>query len=134
MLLRYLQREIAKHFWTQQFLDLGLDGIVCPTAGVPAPPHELSGKMTPVPISYTCAINLLDWTAGVIPARVVSKADCKPYTVEPRNEYEKACFEVYNGNLDKYENSRVGLQVVGLRLQEEKVLEMMKVIDNALKA
>jgi amidase len=123
----FIQREIARHIWTQQFMELGLDGIICPTAGVPAPPHEQSGKMTPVPISYTNNINVMDWTAGVIPARTVSKADLTPYTAEPRNEMEKAVFEVYNANLDKYENSKCGLQVVGLRLQEEKVLEMMKV-------
>lgn len=130
----YVKKQIALHIWTQQFLSLGLDAIVCPTAGVPAPPHEKSGEMTPLPISYTCAINLLDWTAGTIPALTVTQSDLTPYTEQPRSEKEAAVFKVYNENLDKYLNAKCGLQVIGRRLEEEKVLAVMKVVDAALKA
>lgn len=124
---RYGSREHIKTLWTNKVLDMGLDAIVCPTAAIPAPPHDLSG-ITTAAISYTMTFNLLDWTAGVIPVRTVQKEDLVPMD-GARGELEKGVVETWNAGLESgcWENAKVGLQVAGLRLTEEKTLEVMKV-------
>ncbi|KAI9021326.1 amidase signature domain-containing protein [Hyaloraphidium curvatum] len=126
-------REGIKAEWTRRFLDLGIDAIVSPTTAIPAPLHDQAGR-TVQAIIYCACWNLLDWTSGIIPAKFLTKDELKPYPSPARNPAEEAVVEAWNTQLDKYENAPVGIQVTGLRLTEEKTLEVMKVVDKALKA
>ena len=63
--------------------------------------------------------------------RVDSTLDKFPHALRPRNKIEKDAYVGYNA--DEMQGLPVGVQIVGRRLEEEKVLEGMKLIDGLLK-
>lgn len=79
----------------------------------------------------------LDYTAGNIPVtKVDKKLDALPTDFLTSPEYDamnnvcKTSYSVYDA--DSMHGLPVGVQIVGRRLEEEKVLEGMKVIRSAL--
>jgi hypothetical protein len=52
-------------------------------------------------------------------------------TFKARNAIEKGAYELYDA--EKMDGLPVGVQVIGRRLQEEKVLEGMKIIEGLLR-
>ena len=88
-------------------------------------------------VGYTKVWNLLDYTALVIPGSVIDKTIDPPkdapdvMSYEPRNELDKWNWELYDTDL--MHNLPVGLQIVGRRLEEEKVLGAGKVIERILR-
>jgi amidase len=78
-------------------------------------------------------INLLDYSACVVPVTFVDKEiDIKNEAFVPTCEKDKECQDGYDPEL--YHGAPVSVQVVGRRLQEEKVLEYAAILDDALKA
>lgn len=75
--------------------------------------------------------NVTDLSAGVIPVSSCTLADVNTPPANP-NVMEKAIHAAYTPEL--YVGTPLGVQVVGRRLEEEKVLAMMKVVDAAVKA
>ena len=76
----------------------------------------------------------LDYTAGVLPVTQVDRTtDQLPPTFKRKdlNTIARGAYSVYNA--DDMHGLPVGVQVVGQRLEEEKVIEGMKVIEDALK-
>jgi len=80
---------------------------------------------------------LTDYTAGVLPVTFVDKTiDDLPQDFihsEIYNSYNsvaKTAYSVYN--VEKMHGLPLGVQVAGRRLEEEKVLEGMQVIETAL--
>lgn len=49
---------------------------------------------------------------------------------KPRNEIEKSQYKMYDA--DKMHGLPVGIQIVGRRLQEEKVMEGLKLVEQLL--
>jgi hypothetical protein len=64
--------------------------------------------------------------------RVDSTLDKLPRAFRPRNKVEKDAYVGYNA--DEMHGLPVGVQIVGGRLEEEKVLEGMKLIEGLLRS
>ncbi|KAM3508680.1 hypothetical protein MY10362_001044 [Beauveria mimosiformis] len=82
---------------------------------------------------YTFLFNLLDYTAGVIPVtHVDKKKDQLPngFNVRSLNGVARGAYRHYNA--DNMHGLPVGVQVIGHRLEEEKVLTLMKRVEDAL--
>ena len=74
----------------------------------------------------------LDYSAGVLPVtHVDSTRDALLAKVKPRNAIEAGQYKMYNAV--EMHGLPVGVQIVGRRLEEEKVLEGMKLIEAYLK-
>jgi len=74
----------------------------------------------------------LDYSAGVIPVTHVDRErDALPGTFKARNAVEAGAYRMYD--VQKMHGLPVGVQIVGRRLHEEKVLEGMKMVERLLK-
>jgi Asp-tRNA(Asn)/Glu-tRNA(Gln) amidotransferase A subunit family amidase len=80
----------------------------------------------------------LDYTAGVIPVTSVDKRlDALPEDFMKSNLYKsltsvaKSAYTVYDA--EKMHGLPLGVQIVGRRLEEEKVLQGMQIIETALR-
>ncbi|KAF9558563.1 amidase signature enzyme [Agrocybe pediades] len=80
---------------------------------------------------YSFLFNVLDYSAGVLPITQVASCLDVLSPFKPRNAIEKAAYRNYSA--DSMHGLPVGVQVVGQRLEEEKVMEGMKIIQRLLK-
>ncbi|KAL8985133.1 MAG: hypothetical protein Q9205_001071 [Flavoplaca limonia] len=123
------KREAYKaewHEWWQDGEGKGLDVILTVPNATPAVPH---GAMRDAVAScgYTFLFNLLDYTAGVLPiTHVDRKLDALPasFDASKMNGVARGAYQHYDA--DRMHGLPVGVQVVGQRLQEEKVLAVME--------
>lgn len=98
----------------------------------PAVPHE-SCKW----VGYTKVWNFLDYSALVLPAgkvdQALDKAKDDPLVMEylARNDLDQANWALYDP--EAMHGLPVSVQIVGKRLEEEKVLGAAKVIDDVLR-
>jgi fatty acid amide hydrolase len=102
--------------------DKNLDFIICPGFGSQAQKHGYS-KFCNLAAAYTFVWNVLEMVAGTIPITRVREDEevYGNYHNDPANHYL----------IENVKGSRglpVGVQVIGLPYQEEKVLGLMKVI------
>jgi amidase len=83
-------------------------------------------------VGYTKVWNILDYTALAFPVSRVSaeldKISSPPY--EPRNELDAFNWKLYDP--ETMRGHPVGLQVVGRRFEEEKVLGVCKVFEEVM--
>jgi Asp-tRNA(Asn)/Glu-tRNA(Gln) amidotransferase A subunit family amidase len=132
------QREAyraAWHGWWDQSGPRGgnsVDILLTVPNATPAVPH---GGMHDAVSScgYTFLFNLIDYTAGIIPVtHVDAKQDAlsKSFDINKLNGVAKGAYRHYDAK--KMEGLPVGVQVVGRRLEEEKVLAIMQRIEDAL--
>lgn len=109
-----------------------VDFILCPPNATPAVPHD--GMHDAVSsCGYTFMWNLLDYTAGIIPVTRVDKSkDALPkgFSLRGLNGVAQGAMKLYDA--DKMHGLPVAVQVVGKRLEEEKVLSYMVRIEDAL--
>ncbi|KAG1733426.1 amidase signature enzyme [Suillus lakei] len=111
--------------------DEGVDFILTVPNSLPAVPH---GGMRHgwKACGYTFLFNLLDYSAGVMPiTHVDATADALPITFRPRNAIERNYYRMYDARA--MEGLPIGVQIVGRRLEEERVLEAMKLIERLLR-
>ena len=88
---------------------------------VPTMPHTAVPHRTVRWPGYTKIWNLLDYTALSFPAGKASKSlDGELPSYEPRNPLDEWNWQQYN--IEKMDGLSVGLQRIGRRLEEEKVL------------
>lgn len=112
--------------------DQNFDFILCPVNATPALPH---GAMHDAVSScgYTFLWNLLDYTAGVLP---VTKVDAIKDALDPKwkpsNGVAKGAYKHYDSG--DMAGLPCAVQVVGRRLQEEKVLGYIHAVERALNA
>ncbi|KAK4207151.1 amidase signature domain-containing protein [Rhypophila decipiens] len=110
----------------------GLDVIITPPNATPAVPHDgMSDAVSSC--GYTFLFNLIDYTAGVMPVTHVDKTlDKLPstFSMKKLNGVAKGAYKHYDA--ERMHGLPVGVQVVGRRLEEEKVLGAMKRIEDAL--
>lgn len=121
-----------------------VDCIISPVAPYPAARRELYKYY-----GYTTWVNFLDYTSVVVPVTTASKElDPADQGYTPINEDDKAAFEacelhrlyawldeVANRAIDDadiYDGAAVGIQLVGRRLQEEKMLAIADYVSKAL--
>jgi Asp-tRNA(Asn)/Glu-tRNA(Gln) amidotransferase A subunit family amidase len=128
------KREAFRATWFEWWnqAEQQFDFILCPANATPALPH---GAMHDAVSScgYTFLWNMLDYTAGVVPVtKVDAKADRLPPAFRPGNGVSQGAYQHYDAA--KMDGLPCAVQVVGRRLQEEKVLAYMRVLEDALRA
>ncbi|KAL8685957.1 MAG: hypothetical protein Q9224_005603 [Gallowayella concinna] len=83
--------------------------------------------------AYTEPINLLDYSAVVIPVTKAEKSiDKFDHDYQPMNGADRKTWEAYDP--ETYDGAPVGLQIVGRKWDEEKIWAISKIIDTALRA
>ncbi|AEO70141.1 6911e4db-d68f-4d7b-89cd-83fff4721740 [Thermothielavioides terrestris] len=126
------QRELYRARWFEWWNEQELDVILAPPNATPAVPHD--GMRDAVSsCGYTFLFNLLDYTAGVLPITRVDKTlDRLPasFNVKKLNGVARGAYKHYDA--ERMHGLPVGVQVVGRRLEEEKVLAVMKRLEDAL--
>ncbi|KAH6853492.1 amidase signature domain-containing protein [Chaetomium sp. MPI-CAGE-AT-0009] len=126
------QREVYRAKWFEWWNEQGLDVIISPPNATPAVPHD--GMRDAVSsCGYTFLFNLLDYSAGVLPITHVDKAlDGLPasFSAKNLNRVARGAYKHYDA--ERMHGLPVGVQVVGRRLEEEKVLAVMKRVEDAL--
>ncbi|EPQ53515.1 amidase signature enzyme [Gloeophyllum trabeum ATCC 11539] len=124
------KREEYRARWFDFWNETGIDFVLtCPNA-MPAVPHRgMRDAFTNC--LYSFLFNLLDYPAGVMPVtRVDRELDSLDPKFRPRNVIEAGAYKLYDA--EKMHGLPVGVQMVGRRLQEEKVMEGMKLIQRLL--
>ena len=127
------KREVYKaewHTWWQE--EAKVDFMITPPNATPAVPH---GAMRDAVSScgYTFLFNLLDYTCGIIPVTHVDRSldQLDPSTdLKKMNRVARGAYKHYLA--DKMNGLPVAVQIVGQRLQEEKVLAFMERIEEIL--
>ncbi|KAH8179442.1 amidase domain-containing protein [Sarocladium implicatum] len=126
------ERESFKARWFEWWQAADLDFIIAPPNATPALPHN--GMHDAVSsCGYTFLFNLIDYTAGVLPVTHVDRIkDRLPadFRLNNLNGAAQGAYKHYDA--DAMHGLPVGVQVIGQRLQEEKVLALMKRVEEAL--
>ncbi|KAL2041977.1 hypothetical protein N7G274_005165 [Stereocaulon virgatum] len=126
------KREAYKASWHEWWKEEELDFMLTPVNSTPAVPH-CGMKEAVSACGYTFLFNLLDYSCGVMPVIHVNKAlDQLPATFwfKNLNGVAKGAYQHYDA--DRMHGLPVAVQVVGQRLQEEKILAIMEMVERAL--
>ena len=127
------KREAYKARWHTWWRDEAqMDFLLTVPNATPAVPHD-GMKDAVSSCGYTFLFNLLDYSAGIIPVtRVDKQLDQLPATFHfsDLNGVAKGAYTHYDA--DAMHGLPVGVQVVGQRLEEERVLAMMERLEDAL--
>lgn len=108
-----------------------VDALLTPPMSHTAVPHRSCRW-----VGYTKIWNVLDYTALVIPSGAVREEDLgAQWDFEPRGEVDEWSLGLWKDNKEEMARLRlpVGLQVVGRKLEEEKVLGVGKVVQNLVR-
>ncbi|KAJ7646909.1 amidase signature domain-containing protein, partial [Roridomyces roridus] len=135
------RNEIKEEFYRRFWDAYNLDGIITHVHASPACSHGRSQKI-PLMAGSTCTYNLVDSPCGVVPVTHV-KAKTDGITEEWINGPGRGTSAMTESNLCfskgkriyddvKMDGMPVGVQVVGRLWEDEKVLAMMRVVDEAL--
>ncbi|KAF8906245.1 amidase signature domain-containing protein [Gymnopilus junonius] len=103
-----------------------VDAIISPAVAYTAVPHGLNTDSF-----YTTLCNAMDYTASAFPVTFVDPKLDVPF--EPHNFYnheDKAIYQLYESHL--FDGCPVGLQLIGKTLEEEAVLRLTSIVDEAL--
>ncbi|KIX08344.1 uncharacterized protein Z518_03000 [Rhinocladiella mackenziei CBS 650.93] len=110
-----------------------MDGIICATAPWAAP--RLGQTQTNLYVGFTGFVNFLDFAACTFPVTFADKNLDKARDMKTFRQLTDIDGRIQvDYDPEFYHGAPVALQIVGRRLEEEKVLEMCEVIANALKA
>lgn len=112
------------------------DGRIVDALLTPPMPHTAVPHKGCRWVGYTKIWNVLDYTALVIPGGKARQEDTKaPWNFEARGEVDKWSLDLWKENREEMARLKlpVGLQIVGRKLEEEKVLGIGKVIEDALR-
>ncbi|EJD50428.1 amidase [Auricularia subglabra TFB-10046 SS5] len=126
--------EFSHRLHIEIFDALGLDAIISPVLALPGVQHHAAKDIAS--LSIPCMIyNLADCPAGVVPVtRVDAKLDALPdgywSTGTGSKLLGKACTQLYDAK--KMEGLPVSIQIAGRKWEDEKVLAMMRAVDDAL--
>ncbi|THU99137.1 amidase signature enzyme [Dendrothele bispora CBS 962.96] len=138
------RNEYNDMFFEKVWKHYALDGIICPVQAMPQIPNGGAIDLLPLAIG-TVLYNVVNSPCGVLPVTYVDakKDQLTEDWTDPTKRNGSKILEnmVYNGFMGKksyydaeaMEGMPVGIQLVGKRYEDEKVLGMMEVVDNALK-
>jgi amidase len=102
------------------------DGVITPVSPFSAPPHYTFEHVT-----YTSIWNITDQPGAVFPVTRVTPNDAKPEVVHDlRNDVEKRIWDRYDP--EEVVGAPVALQMVTMRLEEEKALKLAGIAAQAL--
>ncbi|KAH7920402.1 amidase signature enzyme [Leucogyrophana mollusca] len=134
------RRNKTNAAWYKEIWDHhNLDGIIAPVQALPTIPHGACAYLSPLACS-TILYNVIDSPVGIIPVtRVDASSDHLPSNFVPGANGNSKLFEsrMYGGKDAVYNPKAmhgipVGVQIVGKKWEDEKVLAMMHIVDNAL--
>ncbi|KAG2743155.1 amidase signature enzyme [Suillus brevipes Sb2] len=132
-----VSRDEHKAKWHQAWENEGFDFLLTVPHALPAIPTGTAEKVTLVSASYMMIFNILDYVAGVLPVSFVDReTDALPKDFMKSTDYKnmglisKGAYSVYDA--DEMHGLPLGVQVVGRRFEEEKVLQGMKIVEAAL--
>ncbi|KZT10329.1 amidase signature enzyme [Laetiporus sulphureus 93-53] len=126
-----VERERYKRAWGEAMADL--DFLLTVPHAIPAVPKGGSDAATLVSASYAFLFNVLDYAAGVQPVMTVDATrDALPaeYGYAEMNDIARGVYGLYDAAA--MHGLPVAVQVVGRRLEEEKVLAGMREVERAL--
>lgn len=126
------ERESYKAEFFDAWKAQGIDFLVTVPNATPALPH--GGLYESISsCGYTFMFNLLDYAAGVLPVTKVDRnVDQVDKSFRPANRIERGAYSNYNA--DKMHGLPVGVQVVTGRLEEEKCLRAMELVESSLRS
>ncbi|KAG5300065.1 amidase [Histoplasma capsulatum G186AR] len=127
---REYQKEYLE-YWnsTSELTGTGrpVDGFFCPVAPFPAAQR---GKAYYA--GYTVFVNLLDYGSIVIPVTIADKTvDTVDAGYGPLNDMDKVIHDKYDAEI--YDGAYVGLQLVGRRFQEERLIALAEYVGHAVR-
>ncbi|PIB01869.1 Acetamidase [Cercospora beticola] len=103
-----------------------VDAVICPVAPFPAARPKAFTYY-----NYTLWVNLLDYTSVVVPITNVDKnIDKKFENFQAVNETDQKTQDIYDPEI--YDGAHVSIQLVGRRLQEEKMMALAKYMGEAV--
>ncbi|KAK7932019.1 hypothetical protein PG985_002731 [Apiospora marii] len=103
-----------------------VDGILVPVTATAAVRHNSFYAFT-----YSIVYNVLDYSSLAVPVTFADKSiDVADPHDAPRSPIDEASWIPYDA--DVYHGAPVGVQIVGRRLEEEKILALGEVLSNAL--
>ncbi|KAF7523903.1 hypothetical protein G7054_g11587 [Neopestalotiopsis clavispora] len=126
------KREAYRVKWFEWWNSANVDCLLTPPNATPAVPHD--GMRDAVSsCGYTFLFNILDYTAGILPVTHVDKSlDQLPkdFKMNKLNGVARGAYKLYDA--EAMHGLPVGVQIVGRRLEEEKVLAIMKRVEDSL--
>ncbi|KZW01327.1 amidase signature enzyme [Exidia glandulosa HHB12029] len=135
------QLVVKRNGWRQKVQDAwdadGIDFVLCAPNPAPAPVGGPdAGPTMLLSCGHTFLWNILDYTAGILPVSTVNPVldlMIPSQRAAAHNMIEKAVYDRYDASASGSGGMPVGVQIVGQRLQEERVLAAMRVVENAWK-
>lgn len=126
---RQYQKEYME-YWnsTAKMTSFGrpVDAVIC--AGAPFAAARVEGYHY---YGMSTWINILDYTASVLPVTKVDKnIDVFDENYKPLDETDETVWKCYDAEI--YDGANVGIQLVGRRFQEEKILAITQMLGDAL--
>ncbi|KAG6853186.1 hypothetical protein C0991_006217 [Blastosporella zonata] len=126
------QRDAYRAEWHESWREKGLDFVVTVPHPFPAFRHGESEKVNLMTAGLTTIFSLLDYTTGVLPVTFVDKElDRLPVDFKAPSPLGSLAYSAYD--VDDMHGLPLGVQIVGRRLEEERVLEGMKIVEGALR-
>ncbi|KAJ7180614.1 amidase [Mycena filopes] len=137
--LRWIERRNVYNtkFHEEVWVKHSLDGIIAPVQSMPQLPNMMSGPLFAL-LSATSLYNVVNSPCGAMPVTRVDPAKdmlTEEWTKAPSPSLvERRLYFGRNPVYDpvKMKGMPVGVQIVGRRWEDEKVLAMMQVVDTAL--
>ncbi len=120
--------EAYSDYWNSMAVGGGqeVDAFIMPVA-----PHAAVIPGRYLYTGYTESINLLDYSAAVIPVTTADKSvDIVDPNYIPFNDVDAKNWAWYDA--DAYDGAPVGLQIVGRKYEEEKIWAIAKIVDTIL--
>ncbi|VDC03105.1 unnamed protein product [Peniophora sp. CBMAI 1063] len=125
------KREAYRQRWHEYWVKNKFDFVLTVPNASPAFSHG-AGNAQWKSCGYTFLFNVLDYSAGVLPVTHVDRTrdGVLPGAFRARNAVEAGAWAGYDA--DAMQGLPVGVQVVGRRYEEEKVIEGMKLVERLL--
>jgi amidase len=122
-------RSLYANTWNERerLFNCSIDCILAPVAPSAAPQHG-TGKWW----GYTSVWNILDYPSVVFPVITVDiMKDQVEINYQPKNTLDHENYQLYKSP-QSYANAPVGLQVIGRRYNDEKVMKCLEIIEQAM--
>ncbi|KAL1943928.1 hypothetical protein VTO73DRAFT_3746 [Trametes versicolor] len=136
-----IERDAYCAAWHDAWQRADLDLLLTVPHALPAISREpkASDKATLVSANYSFLYNVLDCTAGAMPVTYIDKAQdslpagyCQAPAYQGMNDVARAIHDLYDSTGAAMHGLPVGVQVVGGRFEEERVLAGMRLIEHVL--
>ncbi|KAG8878215.1 hypothetical protein FRB98_006316 [Tulasnella sp. 332] len=146
--------EYCRRFVREVWEAYGFDGIICPVQAMPSVPHGYEEVITNIVVmslirasthagvlpATTALYNVVDHPIGVVPVTRVDQTKdqlTKSWEASGNQGSPFIYSQLYEGKQPYYDATAmhgipVGVQIVGRHWEDEKVIKMMRVVDDAL--